>query len=66
MVSKPQRTTLRRLKPGAVYRQAKSRRHDGQTFTVRRVKAAVDAGLLRWVNRCRSAAVLTERAERSL
>jgi hypothetical protein len=41
-------------------------RHPGPKprFTGRRIRRLVDAGLLRWVNDCRTAVVLTEEGER--
>jgi hypothetical protein len=56
------RPALRRNGCGWRFERA---RHRGPkpTFAGRRVKALVDMGLLRWVNRCRSAAALTEEGE---
>jgi hypothetical protein len=52
------RPALKRNGLGWRFEQA---RHPGPkpTFAGRRVAALVDAGLLRWVNKCRSAAALT-------
>jgi hypothetical protein len=57
------RPALRRIGRGWTFERARysgPKRH----FQGRRVKALVDAGLLRWVNACQSAAVLTEEGER--
>jgi hypothetical protein len=50
---------LRRIGRGWTFERA---RHPGPKprFEGRRVERLVEAGLLRWVNECRSAAVLTE------
>jgi hypothetical protein len=54
---------LRRNGHGYVFHRA----HGGGTLHVsgHDVKRLVEAGLLRWVNSCRSAAVLTEQGEKA-
>jgi hypothetical protein len=54
---------LRRNGPGRTFERA---RHSDPKprFAGQRVERLVEAGLLRWVNACRTAAVLTEEGER--
>jgi hypothetical protein len=55
---------LKRNANGGAFERAKAIGPRPPTFATWRVNRLVDAGLLRWVNRCRSAATLTEDGER--
>ena len=51
--------------PGGVFRQAK-RTGKRPAFRRQELRPLVEGGLLFWVNRCRTAAALTDEGERSL
>jgi hypothetical protein len=55
---------LRRKPVGGAFERARAKAPDRPTFAAARVNRLVEAGLLRWINRCRSAAALTEEGER--
>jgi hypothetical protein len=67
MLSEEDRLALREAEPalrrnlsGALFERAKRRGPPKARFGFMRVHRLVEAGMLRWVNRCHSAAVLTE------